>query len=177
MVSPVWSGPGTGFRPALSISHVRVVKTVHHNTIVFIYHQRYINLTHKYVYYQQIVLIDEYRTYPNIILFNLNITSLLVPGDPGGQEHPFTYLPWKPATRAGKAQFMYAVTVETPRPGQGRHAHLLSDIWNFTTRGGKAQFMYEFSVESPRSKHARQTRFGSYRRKLAMREGKAYSFT
>jgi hypothetical protein len=31
--------------------------------------------------------------------------------------------------------------VETPQPNQGRHAHLLSYIWNLATRGGKEHFM------------------------------------
>jgi hypothetical protein len=44
---------------------------------------------------------------------------------------------------------MYAVTVETPRPEQGRHTHLLSYIWNLATRGGKAHFMYAVTVETP----------------------------
>jgi hypothetical protein len=58
-----------------------------------------------------------------------------------GKAHSSIYLPFKLATRRGKEHFMYAVTAETPRPEKGRHALLLSYIWNVATPGGKAQFM------------------------------------
>jgi hypothetical protein len=51
---------------------------------------------------------------------------MLVPGDPGSIG--IRIYREIPATRGGKAHFMYAVTVETPRPEQGRHIQLLSYI-------------------------------------------------
>jgi hypothetical protein len=51
---------------------------------------------------------------------------MLVPSDPGSIGiHIYSGIP---ATRGGKAHFMYAVTVETTRPEQGRHTHLRSYI-------------------------------------------------
>jgi hypothetical protein len=61
---------------------------------------------------------------------------------------------------------MYAVTVETPRPEQGRHTHLLSYIWKLATRGGKEHFMYAVTVETLRSGQARHAHISSYRGNL-----------
>jgi hypothetical protein len=38
-------------------------------------------------------------------------------------------------TRGVKEHFIYAVTVETPRPQQGRHTHLFSHLCKFATHG------------------------------------------
>jgi hypothetical protein len=61
---------------------------------------------------------------------------------------------------------MCAVTVETPRPKQGRHTHLLSYILNLATLGGKEHFMNTITVETPRSRQARHTHLHSYRGNL-----------
>jgi hypothetical protein len=61
---------------------------------------------------------------------------------------------------------MYAVNVETPRPQQGRHIHLLSYNWNLATRGGKEHFMYAVTVETPRSGQERHAHLSSYRGNL-----------
>jgi hypothetical protein len=83
-----------------------------------------------------------------------------VPGDPGGMGiHIYRGIP---ATRGDKANYMYAVTVEIPRPEQGRHTHLHSYIWNLATRGGKEHFMYAVNVETPRSGQARHAHLRSY---------------
>jgi hypothetical protein len=66
---------------------------------------------------------------------------MLVHGDPGRLGTHLRIYRGIPATYGGKAHSMYAVTVEPPRPEQGRHTHLLSYIWNLATRGGKEHFM------------------------------------
>jgi hypothetical protein len=67
---------------------------------------------------------------------------MLVPGDPGSIGiHIYV-------CTVEYQHFIYAVTVETPRPEQGRHAHLLSYICNLATRGGKEHFMYAVPVET-----------------------------
>jgi hypothetical protein len=71
-----------------------------------------------------------------------------------------------PATRGGKAHFMYVVTVETPRLEQERHTHLLSYLWRLATRGDKEHFMYAVTAEIPRSGQARHTHFRGYRGNL-----------
>jgi hypothetical protein len=56
--------------------------------------------------------------------------------------------------------------VETPRPEQGRHIHLLSYLSNLATRGGKEHFMYAVTVETPGSVQARHAHLSSYRGNL-----------
>jgi hypothetical protein len=70
---------------------------------------------------------------------------MLVPGDPGSI-----------------GIHIYIFTVESPRPEQGRHAHLLSYIWNLATLGGDEHFIYTVTVETPRSRQARHAHLSSY---------------
>jgi hypothetical protein len=83
--------------------------------------------------------------------------SVLGPGEPCRLGTPFAYLAWNPATRGGKAHFMYAVTVENPRPEQGRQIHLHNNIWKLTTRGGKEHFICAVTQETPRPELGRHT--------------------
>jgi hypothetical protein len=83
--------------------------------------------------------------------------SVLGSGDPGSLGTPFAYLAWNSATRGGKAHFMYAVTVENPRPEQGRHTHLHSNIWKLVTRWGKEHCTYAITQETPPPQLGRHT--------------------
>jgi hypothetical protein len=67
---------------------------------------------------------------------------MLVPDDPGRLGAPsYVFTVKIPAACGAKAHFIYAVTVETPRPEQERPTRLLSYIWNLATPGGKEHFM------------------------------------
>jgi hypothetical protein len=95
------------------------------------------------------------------------------PNDLPGKTHAFTYYIWNLPTRGVKEHFMYAVTVETLRPEQGRRTHLLSYHWNVMIHGARQVHVRSY-CRSPTIWAGRHTHLLSHLWKLATRVGKEH---
>jgi len=65
-------------------------------------------------------------------------TSVLVPGDSGRLATLICVVTVETLRPLGARHFMFVLTMETPRPGQAKHAHSRSYRENLATRAGKA---------------------------------------